>query len=54
VTEVSNTGQDHRHAVLIRGGDDLGISDRSSGLDNGGHSRPRGGIHPIAERKERI
>ena len=33
VAEVALTGEDHRHATLVGGGDDVGVPHAAAGLD---------------------
>ena len=51
VAEVAFAGEDHGDAVLVRGGDDLFIPDRSSGLDDRHGPRGYRRIEPITERE---
>ena len=54
VAEVAHSGEDHRHAVLVRRGDALRVTFGSAGLDDGPHPGAGGDLHPIGEREERI
>ena len=46
--------EDHREVVLIRGCDDLGISDGAAWLNDGFGPGRRNGIKTIPERKEGV
>src|SRR5262245_61394342 len=48
VLEVADAAGDHRHSVLVGGGDDLGIANRSPGVDHRGRTRPRDHVEAVA------
>ena len=52
--EVPPSREHHRHAVLVGGGDDLGVPHRTARLDDGGRSGGRDRVESVAERKERV
>ena len=45
---------DHRHAVLVGGGDDLGVAHRAAGLDDGDGAGLGRLVDAVAEREERV
>src|ERR1700741_5131456 len=47
-------GDDHRDAVLVGGGDDLGIAHGAAGLDDGAHAGPGRRVHAVAEGEEGV
>ena len=52
--EVALAGEDHRHAVLVGGGDRPRVAHRAARLDHGGDARLRGLVDAVAEREERV
>jgi hypothetical protein len=52
--EVPLAGEDHGHAALVRGGDDLGVAHAAARLDRGGRARIRRGEQAVGEGEERI
>src|SRR5437016_5630006 len=54
MAEMPRAGEHHRHAVLVRGGDDFRVPLRAAGLDHGADAVVRGHIHAVAEWEEGI
>src|SRR5689334_4666103 len=54
VPEMAHAGEDHRHAVLVRGGDHFVVAPAATGLHDRLDAVFRGGIDAVAEREERI
>src|SRR5687767_3185803 len=54
VLEVSPAGEQHRHAVLVRGLDHHRVTQRATGLDDRGHSGAGSDLDAIRERKVRV
>ena len=52
--EMSVTGEDHRHASGVGGGDDFFVPDRAAGLDAGSGSGVDGGLQPVGEGKHGV
>src|SRR6185503_15833119 len=53
VPEVAHAGEDHRHAMLVRGRDDFVVALAATGLHDGLDAVLRGGVDAVAEREER-
>ena len=47
-------GEHHREAVLVGGGDDFRVADRSPGLHHGGGAGGRDRVQTIAKREEGV
>src|SRR5262249_21726712 len=54
VTEVPHAGKHHRHVVLIRCGDDLGVAPAAAGLNDGADAEAGGNIDIVTEGEEGI
>ena len=54
VSEVPHAGQHHRYLVLRRRCENFLVAHRAAGLDDRRDPSARRGIHPIAEREERV
>ena len=52
--KVPSAREDHRHAVLVAGGDDFFVVFRSAGLNDRGDAGFRGFVHAVAEGEERV
>ena len=52
--EVADAGEDHGHAALVGGGDDLGITNRATRLDCSGGTGFGGGNETVGEGEEGI
>src|ERR1041384_4018102 len=52
VPEMPHAGEHHRHAVLVRGGDDFIVALGAAGLDHGLDAEFRGHVQPVAEGEE--
>ncbi len=50
--EVPHAGEEHRHAMFIGRGDDLGILNRTPGLNDRGRPGLRRFIYAVAKRIE--
>src|SRR5947199_10777374 len=53
MAEVAHSGQHHRDAALVRGGDDFIVAHAAAGLDDAGGAGVADHIEPIAKREER-
>jgi hypothetical protein len=51
---VPDAGEGHREAVLVAGGDAVGVALRPAGLDDRRHARGGRRVHVVAEREERV
>src|SRR5689334_25415904 len=51
VPEVAHAGEDHRHAVLVGGGDDFVVALAAAGLNDGLDAVLRGGVDAVTERE---
>src|ERR1043165_4784524 len=47
--EMPDSSEDHRQAVLVRGGDCLSVAHRAAGLDDGGDAVTGGLVNAVAE-----
>src|SRR5438105_10337914 len=47
VLEMTAAGEEHRHAVLVRGVDHHRVAQRAAGLDDRGHTRARGDLDAV-------
>src|SRR6266508_6310205 len=54
MTEVPDASEHHRHLSLVRGRDDLGVTQRATGLDDRGHARLGDDVETVAEREESV
>ena len=54
MAEVALAGEDHGDAVLVGGGDHLGVADAAAGLDDGRDAGGGGGVEAVAEREEGV
>src|SRR2546422_11714955 len=54
VPEVAQTGEEHRHAVLVGGGDHVLVAHGAARLDHGAHARLGHDVEAVAEREERV
>ena len=54
VPEMPRPGEDHRQAVLVAGGDHLGVAARAAGLDDGRDAGRGGAVDRIVEREEGV
>jgi len=48
VPEVAGSGEDHGDTTLVRGGDDLGVTDGAARLDGRGGTRYGGGAEQLS------
>src|SRR6516162_3083348 len=54
VTEMPHAGKHHRHVVLIRCSDDLGVAPAAAGLNDGADAEPGGNVEIVAEGEKGI
>ena len=52
--KMPHAGEQHREAVLVAGGDGLGVAHRSARLGDGGNARFGGRVDVVAEREEGV
>ena len=52
--EMANAGEDHGHAKLVGGGDDLVVPNRTTGLDHSGCARRGHSLKAIREGEEGV
>src|SRR5690348_14834309 len=54
MAEMPHSREYHRHAVLVGGGNHLGVAHRAARLDHGADARDGGGVDAVAEREEGV
>ena len=54
MTEVTDTGDDHRHPVFVGGGNHLVVTERAAGMDHGRGAGTGHHVEAVTEREERV